>query len=103
VSTPGPQPRRGIARIFDTGNPLVDVIDNLLNRGKSTDADGSWRWPISIQYLRLSACQRAPIAVARRQMTLYVYAITATSALSNARAPHRVQPALSLQVERLTS
>ena len=40
VPTPRPQPRREIGRIFEeTETSLVDVIDNLLNRGVVLNAD----------------------------------------------------------------
>jgi hypothetical protein len=57
VPPPGPQPRREIPRIFDNSEAsLVDVIDNLLNRGVVVNADVILALAdIDLVYLRLSA------------------------------------------------
>jgi hypothetical protein len=55
--TPHPQPRREVARIFESSETsLVDVIDNLLNRGVVLNADIILALAdIDLVYLRLSA------------------------------------------------
>ena len=55
--TPRPQPRREIARIFEeTETSLVDVIDNLLNRGVVLNADLILALAdVDLVYVRLSA------------------------------------------------
>jgi hypothetical protein len=52
-----PQPRREVGRIFDASETsLVDVIDNLLNRGVVLNADIILALAdIDLVYLRLSA------------------------------------------------
>ena len=57
VPTPRPQPRREVARIFESSETsLVDVIDNLLNRGVVLNADIILALAdIDLVYLRLSA------------------------------------------------
>ena len=57
VPTPRPQPRREIGRIFDeTETSLVDVIDNLLNRGVVLNADLILALAdVDLVYVRLSA------------------------------------------------
>ena len=57
VPAPGPQPRREIPRIFDNSEAsLVDVIDNLLNRGVVVNADIILALAdVDLVYLRLSA------------------------------------------------
>jgi hypothetical protein len=55
--TPPPQPRREVARIFASSEAsLVDVIDNLLNRGVVLNADVMLALAdVDLVYLRLSA------------------------------------------------
>jgi hypothetical protein len=55
--TPRPQPRREIGRIFEeTETSLVDVIDNLLNRGVVLNADLILALAdVDLVYVRLSA------------------------------------------------
>ena len=55
--TPRPQPRREVARIFASSEAsLVDVIDNLLNRGVVLNADVMLALAdVDLVYLRLSA------------------------------------------------
>jgi gas vesicle protein GvpA/GvpJ/GvpM family len=57
VPTPRPQPRREIGRIFEeTETSLVDVIDNLLNRGVVLNADLILALAdVDLVYVRLSA------------------------------------------------
>jgi hypothetical protein len=57
VPTPRPQPRREIARIFEESETsLVDVIDNLLNRGVVLNADLILALAdVDLVYVRLSA------------------------------------------------
>jgi hypothetical protein len=57
VSRPRPAPRREAARIVDQSeSSLVDVIDNLLNRGVVLNADVILALAdIDLVYLRLSA------------------------------------------------
>jgi hypothetical protein len=57
VPTPRPQPRREIGRIFEeTEASLVDVIDNLLNRGVVLNADLILALAdVDLVYVRLSA------------------------------------------------
>ena len=57
VPTPRPQPRREIGRIFEESETsLVDVIDNLLNRGVVLNADLILALAdVDLVYVRLSA------------------------------------------------
>jgi hypothetical protein len=57
VPTPRPPPRREVARIFESSETsLVDVIDNLLNRGVVLNADIILALAdVDLVYLRLSA------------------------------------------------
>lgn len=57
VPTPPPPPRSEVGRIFDASeSSLVDVIDNLLNRGVVLNADIILALAdIDLVYLRLSA------------------------------------------------
>jgi hypothetical protein len=57
VPTPRPKPRREIGRIFEeTETSLVDVIDNLLNRGVVLNADLILALAdVDLVYVRLSA------------------------------------------------
>ncbi len=57
VPTPKPPPRREVARIFESSETsLVDVIDNLLNRGVVLNADIILALAdVDLVYLRLSA------------------------------------------------
>ena len=57
VPTPRPQPRRELGRIFEeTETSLVDVIDNLLNRGVVLNADLILALAdVDLVYVRLSA------------------------------------------------
>jgi hypothetical protein len=57
VATPRPQPRREIGRIFEESETtLVDVIDNLLNRGVVLNADLILALAdVDLVYVRLSA------------------------------------------------
>jgi gas vesicle protein GvpA/GvpJ/GvpM family len=57
VPTPRPQPRREIGRIFEEKETsLVDVIDNLLNRGVVLNADLILALAdVDLVYVRLSA------------------------------------------------
>jgi gas vesicle protein GvpA/GvpJ/GvpM family len=57
VPTPRPQPRREIARLFEASETsLVDVIDNLLNRGVVLNADLILALAdVDLVYVRLSA------------------------------------------------
>jgi hypothetical protein len=54
--SPRPAPRREVARIFEAETSLVDVIDNLLNRGVVLNADIVLALAdVDLVYLRLSA------------------------------------------------
>jgi hypothetical protein len=57
VPTPRPQPRREIGRLFEESETsLVDVIDNLLNRGVVLNADLILALAdVDLVYVRLSA------------------------------------------------
>ena len=57
VATPPPPPRRELGRIFEeTEASLVDVIDNLLNRGVVLNADLILALAdVDLVYVRLSA------------------------------------------------
>jgi hypothetical protein len=57
VPTPRPPQRRELARIFESSETsLVDVIDNLLNRGVVLNADIILALAdVDLVYLRLSA------------------------------------------------
>jgi hypothetical protein len=57
VPTAKPRPRREVARIFESSDTsLVDVIDNLLNRGVVLNADVILALAdVDLVYLRLSA------------------------------------------------
>lgn len=55
-ASPRPAPRRDVARIFEPETSLVDVIDNLLNRGVVLNADIVLALAdVDLVYLRLSA------------------------------------------------